>query len=165
MRLISDEYRQKLGKIGPSHLLSEHGNLSFFLVFETVLRRKHSGKVSKNSSVTLIFLMCFCTLLIRCIAVISIVAIIIFWQVYDLGGVLIYPEHHLLRIKMGLHPEGFLRTKRDWHESALTSCLEKNIKFWEKKKNKLTANQTSDPSFLINCRPFQQITLDTSLFA
>ena len=29
--------------------------------------------------------MCFCTLLIRCMAVISIVAIIIFWQVYDLS--------------------------------------------------------------------------------
>ena len=28
--------------------------------------------------------MCFCTLFIRCMAVISIVAIIIFWQVHDL---------------------------------------------------------------------------------
>ena len=82
-------------------------------------------------------------------AVISIVAIIILWQVYDLGGVLIYPEHHLLRIKMGLHPEGFLRTKRDWRESALTSCLEKNIKFW-KKKNKQTDSKSDIRPVLSN---------------
>ena len=46
---------------------------------------------------------------------ISIVAIIIFWQVHDhlvrvvkLGEKsLIKPEHHFLRIKMGLHPRAF----------------------------------------------------------
>ena len=42
------EYRQKLAKIGPSHLLSENGDLSFsrFVFFKTVLGREHSGKVS-----------------------------------------------------------------------------------------------------------------------
>ena len=36
-------YRNKWGNIGPSHLLSEHGDLSVFIVsFETVLGREHS---------------------------------------------------------------------------------------------------------------------------
>ena len=41
--------RHKSDKIGPSHLLSDHGDLSFVLFFfETVLGREHSGKVSKK---------------------------------------------------------------------------------------------------------------------
>ena len=48
------EYRHKLGKIGPSHLLSEHGGLSLVVFFKTVLGREHSGKVTKNSSVNLV---------------------------------------------------------------------------------------------------------------
>ena len=40
-----------MGKIGPSHLLSEHADLSvFFCFFETVLGREHSEKVSKEVS-------------------------------------------------------------------------------------------------------------------
>jgi len=39
-----------MGKIGPSYLLSENGDLSFLLGFfsETMLGGEHSGKVSKK---------------------------------------------------------------------------------------------------------------------
>ena len=44
------EYRHKLGTIDPSHLLSENGDLSFLLFFETVLGKEHSiqGKFPKK---------------------------------------------------------------------------------------------------------------------
>ena len=44
------EYRDKWSKIGPSHLLNEHGDLSLllFFSFEPVLGREQSGKVSKK---------------------------------------------------------------------------------------------------------------------
>ena len=49
------EYRYKWGKIGQSRLLSEHGDLSVFIVcFETVLAREHSGKVLQNSTASFI---------------------------------------------------------------------------------------------------------------
>ena len=50
------KYRHKLGKIGPSHLLSEHGDLSVFIViFKTVLGREHPGKVLQSLTATFIF--------------------------------------------------------------------------------------------------------------
>ena len=43
------ENKHKWGKIGPSHLLSENGDLSFLLFFfEIMLGGEHSGKVSKK---------------------------------------------------------------------------------------------------------------------
>ena len=40
------EHRHKFGKIGPSYLFCEYGELSFIVVvFETVLGRNHSEKV------------------------------------------------------------------------------------------------------------------------
>ena len=44
--MISTENRHNWGKICPTHLLRENGDLSFF--FQTVLCREHSGKVSKK---------------------------------------------------------------------------------------------------------------------
>ena len=45
-RLISTRKGMNGGKIGPSHLVSEHGGLSFLLgFFETVLGREHLGNV------------------------------------------------------------------------------------------------------------------------
>ena len=42
------KYKHELGKIGPSHLISEHVDLSCLLCFfEAVLSTEHSGKVSK----------------------------------------------------------------------------------------------------------------------
>ena len=50
------EYRHKWGKIGPSHLLRERGDLSFyyycFLFSKQCLGKNHLRKVSKNSSAT-----------------------------------------------------------------------------------------------------------------
>ena len=49
------EYRHKLKKIGPSHLLSEHGDLSFLLRFSKQrLVENIQGRLKKNSWVTLI---------------------------------------------------------------------------------------------------------------
>ena len=49
------KYSHKWGKVGPFHLLSENGDLSFLLFFsETVLDREHSEKASKNSSAAFI---------------------------------------------------------------------------------------------------------------
>ena len=49
------EYRHKLGKIGRSHLLSEHGDLSFLVcISKQCLVENIQGK--KYSSVTLIYL-------------------------------------------------------------------------------------------------------------
>ena len=43
------ENKQKWGKIDPSYLLSENGDLSRLLFFfETMLGGEHSGKVSKK---------------------------------------------------------------------------------------------------------------------
>ena len=50
------EYMHKLGKIGPSHLLNANGDLSFLLLFVTLLGRAHSGKVSKKIHRSLLFL-------------------------------------------------------------------------------------------------------------
>jgi len=48
-------YRQKWGKIGPSYLLSENGDLSFLLFFsKQCLVDNFQGKFQKNSSVNLI---------------------------------------------------------------------------------------------------------------
>ena len=40
------EYMHKLGKIGPSHLLNANGDLSFLLLFETLLGSKSSFRES-----------------------------------------------------------------------------------------------------------------------
>ena len=50
-RVISTRTGINGGKIGPSHLVSEHGVLSFlflFFFFETVLSREHLGNVSEK---------------------------------------------------------------------------------------------------------------------
>ena len=50
------EYRHKWGKIGPSHLLNEDGDLSFLLYFsKQCLVENIQGKFKKNSPVTFIF--------------------------------------------------------------------------------------------------------------
>ena len=57
MNNVSDyrEYRHKWGKIGPSHLLNENGNLSFLLHFsKQCVVENIQGKFQKNSSVTFI---------------------------------------------------------------------------------------------------------------
>ena len=49
------EYRQKWGKIGPSYLLNENGDLSILLHFsKQCLVEKIQEKFQKNSSVTFI---------------------------------------------------------------------------------------------------------------
>ena len=56
MRVISTSTgRHKWGKIGPSYLLSENGDLSFLLFFSKLyLVENFQGKFKKNSSVSLI---------------------------------------------------------------------------------------------------------------
>ena len=60
--------------------------------------------------------MCFCTILIRCKAANSIVAIIILWKVHDLLVSVLkledIPGTHFLRINLGLHPGTFYKGKR-----------------------------------------------------
>ena len=49
------EYRHKWGKIGPSHLLNENGDLSFLLCSsKQCLVENIQGKFQKNSSVNFI---------------------------------------------------------------------------------------------------------------
>ena len=49
------EYMHKWGKIGPSRLLNENGDLSFLLCFsKQCLVENIQGKLKKNSSVTFI---------------------------------------------------------------------------------------------------------------
>ena len=49
------EYSHKLGKIGPSHLLSENGDLSILLYFsKQCLVENIQERIQKISSVTLI---------------------------------------------------------------------------------------------------------------
>ena len=48
------EYRHKWGKIGPSHLLNENGDLSFLYFSKQCLIENIQGKFPKNSSVTFI---------------------------------------------------------------------------------------------------------------
>ena len=49
------EYRHKWGKIGPSYLLNENGDLSFLLYFsKQCLVENIQGKFQKNSSVNFI---------------------------------------------------------------------------------------------------------------
>ena len=49
------EYRHKWGKIGPSHLLNENGDLSFLLYFSKQCSVENiQGKFKKNSSGNLI---------------------------------------------------------------------------------------------------------------
>ena len=64
------KYSRKWGKVGPSHLLSENGDLSFLLFFfsKTVLDRELSRKASKKFIGSfyfweIIFKSCFCKLL------------------------------------------------------------------------------------------------------
>ena len=48
------EYKQKWGKISPSYLLNENGDLSFLLRFsKQCLVENIKGKLQKNSPVTL----------------------------------------------------------------------------------------------------------------
>lgn len=49
-----NEYRHKWSKVGPSHLLREHGDPFYCFFFDTMLGRGHSGKIPKKSSVTFI---------------------------------------------------------------------------------------------------------------
>ena len=49
------EYRHKWGKIGPSYLLSENGDLSLLLFFsKQYLVENFQGKFQKNSLINLI---------------------------------------------------------------------------------------------------------------
>ena len=49
------EYRHKWGKIGPSYLLNEDGDLSFLLYFSIQCSEENiPGKFQKHSSVTFI---------------------------------------------------------------------------------------------------------------
>ena len=49
------EYSHKWGKIGPSHLLNDNGDLLFLLYFsKQCLEEIIQGKFQKNSSVTFI---------------------------------------------------------------------------------------------------------------
>jgi len=49
------KYKHEWGKIGPSYLLSENGDLSFLLCFSRqCLVKKFQGKFQKNSSINLI---------------------------------------------------------------------------------------------------------------
>ena len=55
MNNARDYHKHEWGKIGPSYLLSENGDLSFLLCFsKQCLVEKFQGKFQKNSSVNLI---------------------------------------------------------------------------------------------------------------